>query len=77
MINAKPRNAIEINQLASALHSAEAKGITVERLSGTLGTTLYLYPTESHIQSNVWWFNPDWTKQVSVNDLCAALNNLV
>lgn len=75
MINAKPRNAIEINQLASALHSAEAKGITVERLSGTGGTTLY--PTKSYVQSDVWWYNPDWTKQVSVNDLCAALNNLI
>lgn len=75
MLNAKPRNAIEINQLASALHSAEAKGITVDRLNGTLGTTLY--PTQSYIQSDVWCFNPDWTKQVSVNDLCAALNNLI
>lgn len=72
MINAKPRNAIEINQLASALHSAEAKGITVERLSGDGGVNIY--PSNKHVQVNVWC--PVHTA-VSVNDVCAALNNLI
>lgn len=71
MINAKPRNAIEINQLASALHSAEAKGITVERLSGDGGVNVY--PSNKHVQVNVWCAVASRT---SVNDLCAALNNL-
>lgn len=72
MINAKPRNAIEINQLASALHSAEARGITVERLSGSSGVNVY--PSNKHVQVNVWCaVSPN----VSVNDVCAALNNLI
>ena len=72
MINAKPRNAIEINQLASALHSAEAKGITVERLSGDGGVNVY--PTNKHVQVNVWCSSGT---NGTVNDLCAELNNLV
>lgn len=71
MINAKPRNAIEINQLASALHSAEANGVPVERLSGDGGVNVY--PTNKHVQVNVWCSSGT---NVTVKDLCAALNNL-
>ena len=71
MINAKPRNAIEINQLASALHSAEAKGVPVHRLHGDGGTTLYDYDNSVQVDVHVAPRNI-----VSVNDLCAALNNL-
>lgn len=74
MINAKPRNAIEINQLASALHSAEAKGVPVHRLSGTEGVTLYL-PYINLVQVGV--YSVPSTGRQSVNDLCAALNNLI
>lgn len=73
MINAKPRNAIEINQLASALHSAEAKGVEVQRLHGTEGTTLYSH--DNSVQVNV--HIAPLHSAVSVNDLCAALNNLI
>lgn len=72
MINAKPRNAIEINQLASALHSAEAKGVPVQRLSGDGGTTLY---RDNSVQVDV--HIAPLHSAVSVNDLCAALNNLI
>lgn len=71
MINAKPRNAIEINQLASALHSAEARGVSVERLSGSDGVNIY--PANKHVQVDVWCAV---STTVTVNDLCAALNNL-
>lgn len=72
MINAKPRNAIEINQLASALHSAAAKGVTVERLSGSSGVNVY--PSNKHVQVNVWCAAGT---NATVNDLCASLNNLI
>ena len=72
MINAKPRNAIEINQLASALHSAEAKGVPVQRLHGTEGTTLYSHYNSVQVNVHVAPRNV-----VSVNDLCAALNDLI
>ena len=73
MLNTKPRTAVELNQLASMLHSAEARGVQVDRLDGSKG--VIVYPYRKSILTGAYYTQD--CEVVSVNAVCAAINNLV